>query len=65
MRDLGGGRYEWCRNEFKPSSRTYPLRGGAWGYSAPADFRSAARDGNDPSFVRTGSGGRLVVRPRP
>ncbi len=65
VRDLGGGQYEWCRNEFQPGSRSYPLRGGAWGDSNPAGFRSASRDGSVPSGFSALFGGRLVVRPRP
>ena len=63
--DLAGSRYEWTRDEFAPGSGTFSLRGGAWGYSVPVNFRCANRIDDDPSLVSSFNGFRLVVRPRP
>ena len=63
--DLGGSRYEWCGNEYAPGSGTYPLRGGAWGYSSEQFFRSALRFAFVPSIVDSYPGFRVVLRSSP
>jgi formylglycine-generating enzyme required for sulfatase activity len=65
VRDLAGGRYEWCRGEFSPGSGSRVLRGGSWGFSNPTFFRAASRRVRGPSDVGTDFGARMVARPLP
>jgi len=63
--DMGGSRAEWTKNEFVPGSRTYAVRGGAYGNSVIRRFRSAGRYQFEANFVLADYGFRLVARPRP
>jgi len=63
--DLAGSRFEWTRNEWRPGSRSYPVRGGSWSNTNVRNFRAASRRENDPSSAYASVGFRLVARPRP